>query len=182
MPTGKPATRAMPGGFVGRIASYAAQALCYAAFMSVVGYFASSPPYVHLPAGEAVVKLSLQHAGHRKEACRERSAEELAKLAPNMRTTSVCPRERTPVAVDIRMDGQPLFAVVAPPTGLSKDGSSTIYRRVSVIAGMHRFSATLADTTDGSIGFRGEHSVDLKPGRVLVIDFDAAKGGWLFRG
>ena len=41
--------------------------------------------------GEALVKLSFQHAGQRKEACRERSAEELAKLAPNMRAASRLP-------------------------------------------------------------------------------------------
>ena len=42
---------------------------------------------------EQLLKLSLSHAGARKEACHQRSAEELAKLAPNMRAPSVCPRE-----------------------------------------------------------------------------------------
>jgi hypothetical protein len=172
----------MPGGAGARVASYALQAVCYAAFMSMVGYFATSPSYVLLPAGQAVVKLSFQHAGQRRQACHERSAEELAKLAPNMRATSVCPRERAAVAAEIRMDGQPLFAVVAPPTGLSKDGASTVYRRVAVPAGTHRFSATLSDTADGIVGYREERTVDLRPGRVLVIDFDARQGGWVFHG
>ena len=161
------------------LASYALQAVCYAAFMAIVGYFATSPAYVHLPAGEAVVKLSLQHAGARKEACHERSAEELAKLAPNMRAATVCPRERSPVSVDIEMDGKPLFAVVAPPTGLSRDGASTIYRRAAVPAGTHRFVARMKDSVAGGYDLVGQHSVDLKPGRVLVIDYDA-KDGWVF--
>ncbi|MBK6336416.1 MAG: hypothetical protein IPG28_09290 [Betaproteobacteria bacterium] len=165
----------------GKAANYALQAVCYAAFMAVVGYFATSPPYVHLPAGQAVVKLSLQHAGQRKEACRERSAEELAKLAPNMRAASDCPRERAPLVVDIRMDDQPLFALVAPPRGLSRDGASTVYRRVAVAAGTHRFETRLADSVDGTFRFTGQRTVDLKPGRVLVIDFDAKEGGWVFR-
>lgn len=173
---------AAPAAWPARIVSYALQALCYAAFMSVVGYFATSPPYVLLPEGQAVVKLSFQHAGQRKQACHERSAEELAKLAPNMRATSVCPRERAVTAAEVRMDGQPLFAVVAPPTGLSKDGAAAVYRRVAVAAGVHRFSATLSDAADGSIGYTGEQTVDLKAGRVLVIDFDAQKGGWVFHG
>ena len=59
-----------------KVASYALQGVCYAAFMGVVGYFSTSPAYEHLPPGQAVVKLSLQHAGQRKQACRERSAEE----------------------------------------------------------------------------------------------------------
>jgi hypothetical protein len=162
--------------------SYALQAVCYAAFMSVVGFFATSPPYVHLPEGQAVVKLSFQHAGQRRQACHERTAEELAKLAPNMRAASVCPRERAPVAADIQMDGRPLFAVVAAPTGLAKDGASTVYRRVAVPAGEHRFLAALADTPDRSVEFRAERVIELKPGGVLVIDFDAKQGGWVFRG
>ena len=164
-----------------RIVGYALQAVCYAAFIAVVGYFASSPAYVHLPAGEALVKLSLQHAGQRKEACRERSAEELAKLAPNMRAATVCPRERAPVAVDVEMDGKPLFAVVAPPTGLSHDGASTVYRRAAIPAGPHRFVARMKDSVAGGYDIVGDRAIDLKAGHVLVIDYDT-KNGWVFRG
>ena len=42
------------------------------------------------------------------------SAEELAKLAPNMRVAQVCPRERSPVAVEVEMDGKP-YGVQAQP-------------------------------------------------------------------
>lgn len=167
---------------VNRWFSYPLQAVCYAAFIAVVGYFATSPPYTHLPEGEALVKLSVIHAGQRKEECRERSPEELAKLAPNMRAATVCPRERAPVAIRIDMDGKPLFDVVAPPTGWSRDGASTIYRRAAVPAGAHRFTARMKDTVQGEFGHVREQDVDLAPGRVLVIDFDAKAGGWIFRG
>jgi hypothetical protein len=162
--------------------SYPLQAACYAAFIAVVGYFATSPLYVHLPAGEALVKLSFQHAGERKEACHERTPEELAKLAPNMRAASVCPRERAPVEVEVAMDGRPLFAIVAQPTGLAKDGASTVYRRIAVPAGSHRVVAKMKDTVAGDFRFLAERTVDLAPGQVLVIDFDAKEGGWVFRG
>ena len=166
---------------VNRWLSYPLQALCYAAFVAVVGHFSTSPPYVHLSPGDALVKLSFQHAGQRKVACRERSAEELAKLAPNMRAAQVCERERAPVAVEVEMDGKPLFAVIAPPTGLSRDGASTVYRRATVPAGEHRFVARLKDTVAGEFTFVGDRAIDLEPGRVLVIDFDAKEGGWVFR-
>ena len=61
------------------------QALLYALFALAIGVFSQWPPYRHLGSDQALVKLSFQHAGQRKEACRERSPEELAKLAPNMR-------------------------------------------------------------------------------------------------
>jgi hypothetical protein len=161
---------------------YGAQALLYAAFVAVIGYFSTSPPYRHLPAGDALLKLSLTHAGARKEACRERTADELAKLAPNMRAQSVCPRERAPVKVEITLDGATLFSVVAPPSGFSKDGASTIYRRMPVAAGMHRIGARLADGPGGDFTYRSDTTIELRPGHVVVIDFDAAKGGFVFLG
>ena len=163
------------------VVSYALQALCYAAFIAVVGYFATSPPYEHLRPGEALVKLSFQHAGARKEACRERTAEELAKLAPNMRAVSVCPRERVPLAVEVDMDGKPLFALTAPPSGLARDGAASVYRRAAVGAGAHRFTARMKDGTGAGSDHVAERTVDLATGRVLVIDFEAKEGGWVFR-
>ena len=160
---------------------YGAQALLYAAFVAVIGYFSTSPAYEHLAPGDALVKLSLTHAGARKEACRQRSAEELAKLAPNMRAQSVCPRERVPVIVEVTLDGAPLFRVVAPPSGFSKDGSSTIYRRTPIAAGRHRIGARLADDPAGAFTFAHDETVDLAPGHVVVIDFDPAQGGFVFR-
>ena len=60
---------------VNKTLSYAGQALGYTAFIAVLAYFSTSPPYRHLPPDTALVKVSLQHAGQRKDACRERSAE-----------------------------------------------------------------------------------------------------------
>lgn len=161
---------------------YLAQAVLYAAFVAVIGYLSTAPRYVHLPPDEALIKLSFSHAGERRQPCRERTPEELAKLAPNMRAPTVCPRERVPVTVEVALDGSPLFSVVAPPSGLARDGAATAYRRVPVPAGKHRVAAQLSDVPNGAFNHRGETTVDLAPGHVLVIDFDAAKGGFVFRG
>jgi hypothetical protein len=164
-----------------KVLRYLAQAVLYAAFVGVIGYFSTSPRYVHIPPGEALIKLSFGHAGARKEACHERTAEELAKLAPNMRAQTVCPRERVPVTVDVALDGNPLFRVIAPPSGLAKDGTSTVYRRVQVPSGRHRISARLSDIPGGEFNHSGETTIELAPGHVLVIDFDPGKGGFVFR-
>ncbi len=79
------------------------------------------------------------------------------------------------------MDGKPLFSVVAAPSGLSKDGASTVYRRIAVAAEPHRFEARLVDTPYGSGAVDGARDIDLQPGRVLVIDYDA-KSSFVFRG
>jgi hypothetical protein len=152
----------------------------YVAFAAFVGYFASAPPYRHLEPGEAVVKLSLSHAGALKQPCRQRSPEELAKLAPNMRAQLDCPRERSDVRVQLEMDGRALANVSARPAGLRNDLPSTIYRRFEVPGGRHTFRARLADTAGGEFRHQAEVTLDLAPGGVLVVDFIASKGGFLF--
>ena len=159
----------------------ALQVPAYAAFAVLVGYCSSAPRYRHLQPGVAVVKLSLSHAGERKEVCRERTPEELAKLAPNMRAALDCPRERSDVAVELEMDGVVILRAARRAGGLRHDLPATIYRRLEVPAGTHVFRARLADTAAGDFRHVGEARIDLAPARVLVVDFDASLGGFQFR-
>lgn len=159
---------------------YALQGLCYAAFAAVIGYFSTSPVYRQLGDNEAVLKLSFSHSGQLKFACRERSAEELAKTAIHMRNKMDCPRERAVVRVELDMDGQSLYRVSTPPLGMQKDGAATVYRRLTIPSGAHRFSARLADGPDGAINFSKDIEVDLAPGQVIIVDFLAGSGGFVF--
>ena len=160
---------------------YLGQAIFYILFMSVIGYFSTYPVYTHLPPDQALVKLSFVHTAQRKGACRERTDEELAKLAPNMRVRKVCPRERSDVVVELDVDGKPLYHVVLPPSGVTRDGSSAVYRRFQLPAGRHRFTARLKDWESAEFNYTGAADVTLAPGRVMVIDFKAGAGGFLFK-
>jgi hypothetical protein len=158
--------------------SWIGQALLYALFALIIGYFSTSPPYRHLPPDQALIKLSFSHQGKLIAECRQRTPEELAKLAPNMRAPLDCQRERSPVTVEIDLDGAPAYRHVAKPSGLSKDGASTVYHRFAVPAGEHRLAIRLNDDAHAP-GFnnRREETVSLKPGKVLVIDFNREAGG-----
>jgi len=160
---------------------YAIQLAMYVAFGAVVGYFSSFPVFEVLPADHALVRLSFSHGSKPVAPCRERTEEELAKLPANMRVKLDCPRERSAVKVQIEMDGEPLYDILAQPAGLRRDGVATVYRRLTVPAGRHEFEARLSDTADGAFGYTAEKEVDLAPGKVLLIDFDAAEGGFVFR-
>ena len=152
---------------------YFGQGVAFAVFAVVVGYLSTSPEYVHLPADNALVKLSFSHAAQHKMACRERTDEELAKLPKHMHIRKDCPRERADVVVELEMDGKQMFHVVLPPTGLTHDGASSIYRRFPVLAGEHNFVARLKDQAEGDFNFVYEEKVHLAAGRVMVIDFKA---------
>lgn len=159
---------------------YALQALAYAAFAAVIGYFSSAPAYRQLNDNEAVVKLSFSHSAQLKQICRERSDAELAKLAPNMRNKLDCPRERANVSVELDMDGKPLYRIETPPSGLSKDGAATVYRRLAIPAGRHSFHARLADGPDGKFIHQRDANIDLAAGQVLIVDFLTGSGGFVF--
>jgi len=159
----------------------ASQAVLYAAFAAFVGTFSNSPAFEPIAPGHALLRISLNHAGQRKSACRVRTPEELAKLPPNMRAAEDCPRERAPVRVKVELDGRPIADIVAIPAGLSRDGASVAYRRLAVPAGEHRLRVALADDAAGTFDRVREETVTLEAGRVLVVDFAPAQGGILLR-
>ena len=158
---------------------YAAQAVVVLISLGLIGYFSASPPYARVPPESALIKLSFAHAAETKGGCRELSAEELARLAPNMRRKTICSRERLPVDIEVMLNGQPLYAERLPPTGLSGDGPSRAYERFVVPPGSHTLVLKLRDS-DRTAGFDYEttHAVTLAAGESLAIDF--FQGGFRF--
>jgi len=160
----------------------AAQLALYVPLMVLIGYFSAAPKFSPIGASEALLRLSFIHAAQRKAPCRERSAEELAKLAPNMRAALDCPRERAPLLVELELDGKVVLRREVQPAGLKGDGNATVYHRLPLPAGKHRIAVRLRDRPGEGFNYAREETVELAPGRVLLIDFAAAKGGFLFRG
>ncbi len=156
------------------------QVLLYGAFAAFVGTFATWPRYRQIPDDTALIKLSMSHLGGRE--CRQRTADELAKLPPNMRAPMDCPRGRSDIRIQLEMDGKPLFETVMHPTGLSRDGVSTVYRRFEVKAGTYRLAARMNDNlVKPDFNHVKEAEVTLRPGQVLVVDFNPDKGGLFFQ-
>lgn len=162
---------------------YVGQVVFFALFMGVVGYFSAHPSYTYLQPDETLIKLSFSHAGQLKEACRERTPEEIAKLPMYQRkSTTVCEsRERSDVVVELEMDGTQLYHVIMKPNGFARSGTSNIYRRIPVKAGVHTLKARLKDHVGEEFNYKYEETVDLAPGRIMVIDFKSATGGFIFR-
>jgi len=159
----------------------AAQLALYVPLMALIGYFSTEPRFSTLAPDQALVRLSFIHAAERKEPCRQRSAEELAKLAPNMRAALDCPRERAMLLVELEVDGEIVLRREVPPSGVQRDGNATVYHRLPLAAGRHRIVARLRDGPGEEFNFIGETTLELAPGAALLIDFSKAKGGFVFR-
>lgn len=161
-------------------AAIAGQIVLYGAFAAVIGYFATDPKYKQIPDDVAVIKVSFSHLGDRE--CRKRTLEELEKLPRNMRAPMDCPRERSDIRMELDIDGESVVKQVLHPTGLYKDGISTMYRRLEVKAGTHKLTARMQDNVvQEGWKFVKEETIELKPAQALVIDFHPDKGGLFFK-
>ena len=170
-------TRILP-----RILQRCAQAVSLAAVAALIGFFSVAPAYTHLAPGLAVIKLTFTHGAPRVTDCRRLSSEELAKLPPNMRRPTECPRRRPPVWVEFTLDAQTMLTVWLPPSGLSGDGPSRIYRSFAVPPGPHRLTVRLRDSGRISgFDYEFDRTVDLAARQNLVIDFHPTSGGFYIR-
>ena len=162
-------------------ARYAGQAVAYAAFAALLGYFATAPAYSPIEPDAAVLKLSFIHVGQRKVECRKMSPDEIARLPPNMRLTLDCPRERLPVLVELELDGKLLLRREIKASGLSHDRASSIYQKFVVPPGRHVVSARLRDSarTEG-FDYARSTEVEFRPRQNFVGDFRAEAGGFSF--
>ena len=158
-----------------------AQFALYAGFALLVATFSYWPPYARIDPDSAVSKLSFSHAGDLREPCRTLSPEELAALAPNMRSGVDCPRERVSVVVELEIDGERVYRAELPPSGLADDGPSSVYERFEVSAGHHRIRVRLRDTVrESGFDHEGTAAIHLSARQSFVIDFRPELGGFQF--
>ena len=155
------------------------QVVNYTLFMAIVWYFSFQPPYRQLAEDSAVVTLAFGHAAQRITECTVLSQEELNKLAPNMRKPMDCPRERSPVTIELRLDGELAAREVLKAPGLYQDQSVHVYRSVKVPQGEHLLSVWMNDDVNvNGPTFEFEQSVTLQPAQRLVVSFDPNKNNF----
>ena len=161
---------------------YLAQAVLYGLFAAVVGVFSVWPPFRQIEPDQGLLRLSFSHPGKPIGDCRERSAEELAKLQPQFRAGTECPRERSPVKVRVEFDGKLIYDESFAPAGLRRDGAASGYRRAPIAAGDHRLRVRVNDDVRSTEPtYELEQQVHVVPGQIVLIDIVADRGGVLIR-
>lgn len=157
------------------------QIAAYGLFVVFIGTFSNSPSYRHLAQDTATIKLSLRHAGQLLGECRQRTSEELANLPANMRASAVCPRERSPIVLELELNGALVYSETLAARGIHNDGRASVYRRLSVPAGKTSLTVRLKDHVDSDVfQFTNSQLVELEPAEVLVIDFNEQSGEFDF--
>jgi hypothetical protein len=98
-----------------------------------------------------------------------------------MRAALDCPRERADVRVELEVDGKVVLRRDIKPAGLQRDGNAALYERMALPAGKHRIVARLRDRAEGDFNYVKEQDLNIVAGKVLLIDFNANQGGFIFR-
>lgn len=151
---------------------YLAQALLYALFFVPLAFITHSPTHRHLQPDMAVLKIAVRHAGQIVGECTVLSGAEYDKLPKNMKRPEVCPRERSPLRLELRLDGNTLYRESVSASGLHRDGVSSMYRRFVVPAGPHHLQLFMNDdvAADGN-NWTLDEEIELVPRQVLVANF-----------
>lgn len=158
------------------------QTVNYTVFMGLVWYFSFSPPYVRLTPEESMITLALSHAGKPVRECRRMSQEEMNKLPPNMRVLEDCPRERSPIKIEVLMDDTAVIDEIVDPPGLYKDQGVDVYHSVKVPKGEHRLEIRMNDDVRvAGPTHRYQQSVSLESAQLLVIQFSSGQNQFVIR-
>lgn len=162
-----------------KILRYGLQAFNYLLFIAVVWYFSIKPPYHQLEEGQSVITLSFTHATKIREACRKLSQEELMALAPNMRLPTTCPRERSPMNIELYLDEKLVTKAIVDPLGFHKDQGVSIFRSIKVKSGEHLLRVWMNDDVNvNDATYEYKEKINLKPEQLLLLDFDSGKKGF----
>jgi hypothetical protein len=157
------------------------QGVVLAVFAAALGYGSQRPIYAPVDPDRAVIRIALAHGGKRLDGCRDRNAEELAKLAPNMRKKRVCDRARAPIRIEVKIDGATHVQETLGPGGIAGDGPARYHRVIEVASGEHVIEAALADSgRESGFDYHVRKAVALSAGQSLAINFRPLGDGFVF--
>lgn len=112
-----------------------------------------------------------------REPCRRLNQDELNKPPLNMRKLDDCPRERSPVILEARLDDEPFYRAPLQPPGLSGDGGVDVFHRAKFPAGEHLLSLKMIDSVRiEGFNHRYEQAVILDPAQIMLVGFDLDEG------
>jgi hypothetical protein len=152
---------------------YLGQALLYALFFVPLAYLSHMPIHRHLADDMAVLKIAVRHPGAIVGACTSiAGAGHGMRPSAMQQNTEICPRERSPLRLELILDGKTLYRETVPATGLHRDGISSMYQRFTVPAGSHHLQMRMNDdvAVDGYT-WKFDQDIQLQPAQVMVASF-----------
>ena len=151
---------------------YLGQALLYTLFFVPLVFITQQPTHRHLDEDMAVLKVAVRHAGKVIGACAPINATDQSNRPVNMQLAEICPRERSPLQLELVLDGNTLYRASVAASGLHNDGVASMYRRFNVPAGSHHLQLRMNDDVEvDGYTWQLEQDIQLQPAQVMVASF-----------
>jgi hypothetical protein len=98
-----------------------------------------------------------------------------------MRVAMDCPRERSPIIVEVLLDDHVAMQETFPPPGLYKDLGVEVYHTSKVPVGKHKVIARMNDDVNVE-GFThvDEAEIELTQGEILVVEYRPDQNKFVF--
>lgn len=153
-------------------AQWAGQIIFYTLVMAMVGYLSDNPSWQLVRPDEGAIKLVVRHSGKLLGECRQLNSAELEELAPNMRNVQTCPREKSPMFIEMSIDENLVYKNTIEPSGLHDDGILALYEEFVHKAGSVELRVRVRDDIrNESFSHILDRTIDLDPLRAVVIEF-----------
>jgi hypothetical protein len=131
---------------------------------------------------EALLRLSWRIMAARVEVCRPRTAEELAALAPHMRTPEACTGGPVDYALRVEIDGREVVRDTLRAAGVRGDRPLTVQRDLHLDPGRYEleieFDALVPegrDAGDAPTEFELESEVELASRQIALVTLDESE-------
>lgn len=123
----------------------------------------------------SVMRVAIRLPGQVSEVCRDRTAEELAKLPLHMRTPRECERVALDYALSIEVDGQSVLKSTLSARGARGDKPLLFEDDLVIAPGSHKVSVRLnpAQQAEGAVVAADDFSEDFIAGRAWLVSYNA---------
>ena len=155
------------------------QIIFFALLMWLVGYLSIFPKISVHDEQETELRLVVRHSGRVIGECTAVSEKELQNLPANMQRLVNCPREKSPMLVELVVDHELSFESLVTPSGLHNDGVLAEFKVFTLKTGTRHIHATATSNThEGEIVEYYEGEVEFSADRVVVLQLDDS-GFWI---
>ena len=136
----------------------------------------SRVPWSAAPGEDGALRLAWQYRSQPVEKCRAATPEELAKLPPHMRRTTICERGLRPYVLEVAVDGGPAHVDTVRARGARADRPLGVFAQVPLVPGHHAVRVTFAPVDGGHEPLTLDTTVVIAPRQVRLVTLDVGGG------
>jgi hypothetical protein len=150
------------------------------------------------PSRAGLLRLAWRTVGEQVQLCRQRSAEELSRVAPHMRQPLECRQRTLPYRLEVRVDDAPRIAHPVRSVGARGDRPLFVQEELPLEPGAHALEIAFGPAPELAVGsegiatasaaqrealqralagaerYRETFQVLSRPGRIILVELDEA--------